>query len=1285
MRHRRHRERGRYRFAATTGLVLVALLMGSGLLPAVAGEQIPELQTEVPAADVIEEWEAEPAPEPEPVLEEPADPASEPGPDPASEPGPDPASEPGPDPKPKPEPDPAPEPEPEPTAEAEMGQKPDAGPTDDEPSAETDNSAELVAEGIPPGVTRSHWFTVENATRIHALIAARSTDVQARIVSVSGQSSPWAPPGRLTTFIPSAPPVTGSYRLDIRNRSNETVDISYEIFADDVGPVQISAQVTGDQRWLGVTTRLVRADGTPVTGAQVSGTIGDSDGRQYPFEMSDNRDGTYTYRNGNVPDGSYVVGVVAVVDGVEYRTASGGRVVGGAEPPQVLFSLSREPNPRGWYTQSVRADFFALDPDGVDWVRYKVGDDDTGEAAGNHGFVIIDSDGVHEVLGWAMDSWGNVSEPVNRTVRVDTTAPETALNGALSRARVNQGEPATADFSCHDSVSEVESCLIRFGNGEPRESGQPIDTSAAGRLDYEVIAVNGAGLETTTKGHLEVVGDRVPPIVVLQTEPAPNAQGWHNSAVNAVVSAADAQTGVAWIEYRVGDGAWVRVPEDEARFTVDTEGENRILFRAADQAGNVTMDHPRQIDVDTVAPRVVIDSGLDGRVVWQGAMVTASFDCTDEVSGVENCVGSTPHGTAVPTDTLGSHALSVTGTDHAGNVRVARAVYTVVGDDVELPEVTATPLTSPGPGGWWDGDVEVDLVAGGSARTVHWSLGGVSTGEGAADELATVPINTPGVTRLTYWAEDEQGQRGERGELTVSIDDTQPAIELAGVLHSGQTSRGADVSAEFSCVDAESGVDSCLLRFDDGVELMPGERIDASEVGSRGFEVIARNGAGAELTRAGTLVVSTDDTTAPALELTTEPAASNARGWFRRDVTVSIAASDAGSGVAWLEHRVDDGPWVRANGSRVDVPVTGNGVTTIGYRAADVAGNRTGERTREVRLDKAGPRVTVDPSIDGARVEQGAGLTAVFACTDEHSGVDTCVGSMPNGAPLPTDEIGTFELVVTATDRAGNLTRAVAAYTVVPPGVPAASAQPDRPTHRDWWNDEVRITLRTLPETGAATVHWELEGAQSGSGSAERETVVTVSAEGASVLRYWAEDAEGGSGEPVRFDVQIDRTPPEIGYEGLPAGDRPLTVERDSAVVVEAVCSDGGGSGLDSCDSPLVGGMALPTDQLGEFRIPSFAADIAGNETTDELVYRVVDAPVEEPQEPGDPGDAGDPAGPGSPGDAPGGPGGAPAPTGKGTGAGSLPSTGGQATLLGIALATMTLLGGSLLRRERRR
>ncbi|WP_188755001.1 OmpL47-type beta-barrel domain-containing protein [Microbacterium album] len=90
-----------------------------------------------------------------------------------------------------------------------------------------------------------------------------------------------------------------------------------------------------------------------------------------------------------------------------------------------------------------------------------------------------------------------------------------------------------------------------------------------------------------------------------------------------------------------------------------------------------------------------------------------------------------------------------------------------------------------------------------------------------------------------------------------------------------------------------------------------------------------------------TVVAGVPETTPPSLELLTVPAASNARGWFARDVQVTIRASDAGSGVAQVERRVDGGE-PQTTGESVVVIDLAHGEHTIEYRAVDRLGNATG-------------------------------------------------------------------------------------------------------------------------------------------------------------------------------------------------------------------------------------------------------------------------------------------------------------------------------------------------------
>src|SRR4029077_16987991 len=88
-----------------------------------------------------------------------------------------------------------------------------------------------------------------------------------------------------------------------------------------------------------------------------------------------------------------------------------------------------------------------------------------------------------------------------------------------------------------------------------------------------------------------------------------------------------------------------------------------------------------------------------------------------------------------------------------------------------------------------------------------------------------------------------------------------------------------------------------------------------------------------------------------------------------------------------------------------------------------------------VPTDTHDPTITVASPIEGAEVVLGSGLTAQYLCTDADSGVQSCNGSVDNGAPLDTTTVGDQMFVVTAVDNAGNTSSTTVNYRVVWPQV----------------------------------------------------------------------------------------------------------------------------------------------------------------------------------------------------------------------------------------------------------
>lgn len=107
----------------------------------------------------------------------------------------------------------------------------------------------------------------------------------------------------------------------------------------------------------------------------------------------------------------------------------------------------------------------------------------------------------------------------------------------------------------------------------------------------------------------------------------------------------------------------------------------------------------------------------------------------------------------------------------------------------------------------------------------------------------------------------------------------------------------------------------------------------------------------------------------------------NAAGWHRRDVTVTLDATDeAGvSGVEEISYTIDGGdPRTIADGGSFTVST--EGTTTVRYHATDNANNAEADKTLTIKLDKTAPAVVeVSPREGAKKVSKKSNVTATFS------------------------------------------------------------------------------------------------------------------------------------------------------------------------------------------------------------------------------------------------------------------------------------------------------------------
>ncbi|MFD0455604.1 OmpL47-type beta-barrel domain-containing protein [Streptomyces violaceoruber] len=191
----------------------------------------------------------------------------------------------------------------------------------------------------------------------------------------------------------------------------------------------------------------------------------------------------------------------------------------------------------------------------------------------------------------------------------------------------------------------------------------------------------------------------------------------------------------------------------------------------------------------------------------------------------------------------------------------------------------------------------------------------------------------------------------------------------------------------------------------------------------------------------------TDDTTAPETSATVS-GEKNAEGAYIDMATVTVTASDTGSGVNTIEYAVGDGAWTAYT---APVMVHEVGEHTVRYRATDKAGNVAAEKSVAFTVAAAPPQDTTPPvtgaTVDGTKNSDGAYVgsakVTVNAADEGGSGVAGVEYSLDAGPylaytdPVIVDRVGGHTVAYRASDKAGNTSEPLTVdFTVVSGQVP---------------------------------------------------------------------------------------------------------------------------------------------------------------------------------------------------------------------------------------------------------
>ncbi|WET80904.1 copper-binding protein [Amycolatopsis sp. QT-25] len=376
------------------------------------------------------------------------------------------------------------------------------------------------------------------------------------------------------------------------------------------------------------------------------------------------------------------------------------------------------------------------------------------------------------------------------------------------------------------------------------------------------------------------------------------------------------------------------------------------------------------------------------------------------------------------------------------------------GADTTPPTVTANVTGTKDTAGNYVGSATVNLAASDSQSgvdKVEYQLDG-----GAWTAYTTpVAVSAAGAHMVHYRASDKAGNVSPEGMSSFTVvtgqpgDTTPPTVtsEVTGT-KDGAGNYLDTATVKLTATDGDTGgtgVAKVEYKVDEGAWTTYTAPVAVSAPGTHMVHYRASDRAG-NVSPEGMahFTIVSGDTTAPTV--TTEVTGTkDTAGNYVGKATVTLTATDAGSGVGKVEYQLNGGPWLTYS---APLALTVVGAHTVKYRATDKAGNVSAEGTATFTIvegdDSTAPAVSVVVSgdLDGSwsYLEDA---TINLTATDTGSGVDKIEYKMDGGAwtvytaPVKVTALGTHTLIYRASDKAGNVSAEQGgAFTIVaaPPG-----------------------------------------------------------------------------------------------------------------------------------------------------------------------------------------------------------------------------------------------------------
>jgi peptidoglycan/xylan/chitin deacetylase (PgdA/CDA1 family) len=348
-------------------------------------------------------------------------------------------------------------------------------------------------------------------------------------------------------------------------------------------------------------------------------------------------------------------------------------------------------------------------------------------------------------------------------------------------------------------------------------------------------------------------------------------------------------------------------------------------------------------------------------------------------------------------------------------------------------------------------------------------------------------------------------------------------------------------------------------------------------------------------------------------------------GWYTSPISVSLSATDTGSGVAAIRYTTDGSTPTTAS-PLYSGPFSVSSTTTVKYRAWDVAGNAEATKSQVIQVDSSSPDSSIGCNGSSCSGWYTSAVSVSLSATDTGSGVAairyTTDGTDPTAAsPLysgPVSVSSTTTVKYRAWDVAGNVEATNSQLIQLDSADPTSSiACNGSACSSGTYTSAVSVSLSATDGggSGVAAIRYTTDGSDPTTSSPLYSGPFSVSSTTTVKYRAWdvAGNVEATNSQLIQVDTTpADTTPPtsSIACGGAACSSGWYT----SAVSVSLSATDGGGSGVAAIRYTTDGSDPTTSSPLysGPFSVSSTttvkyrAWDVAGNaEATKSQLIRV--------------------------------------------------------------------------------